>query len=89
MKSKEELNIIKEEVESLNKKLDELSEEELEQVNGGDEAPPIIEVWVSFMKCNKCQQRKAWRGRYDNGKKYNCPFCDRIDFECQSVKRIL
>ena len=35
MKTKEELNALKEEVESLNKKLAELSEEELEQVTGG------------------------------------------------------
>ena len=37
MKTKEELNALKEEVETLNKKLHELSEEELEQVNGGFE----------------------------------------------------
>ena len=35
MKSKEELNALKEEVETLNKKLSELSEEELAQVSGG------------------------------------------------------
>ena len=35
MKTKEELNALKEEVETLNKKLDELTEEELEQVSGG------------------------------------------------------
>ena len=35
MKTKEELNALKEEVETLNKKLAELSEDELEQVNGG------------------------------------------------------
>ena len=35
MKTKEELNAIKEEVEALSKKLNELSEEELEQVSGG------------------------------------------------------
>ena len=35
MKSKEELNALKEEVETLNKKLAELSEEELAQVSGG------------------------------------------------------
>ena len=34
-KSKEELNKLKEEVESVNKKLQELTPEELEQVNGG------------------------------------------------------
>ena len=35
MKSKEELNALKEEVETLNKKLAELTEEELAQVSGG------------------------------------------------------
>ena len=35
MKSKEELNKIKEEVETVNEKLQELTEEELEQVSGG------------------------------------------------------
>ena len=35
MKTKEELNAIKEEVETLNKKLHELTEEELAQVSGG------------------------------------------------------
>ena len=35
MKTKEELNALKEEVEALNKKLAELTEEELEQVSGG------------------------------------------------------
>ena len=36
MKTKEELNALKEEVETLNKKLAELTEEELNQVTGGD-----------------------------------------------------
>ena len=36
MKTKEELNVLKEEVETLNKKLAELTEEELNQVTGGD-----------------------------------------------------
>ena len=35
MKTKEELNALKEEVETLNKKLAELTEEELAQVTGG------------------------------------------------------
>ena len=35
MKTAEELNALKEEVETLNKKLAELSEEDLEQVSGG------------------------------------------------------
>ena len=36
MKSKEELTALKEEVENVNRKLHELSEEELEQVTGGN-----------------------------------------------------
>ena len=35
MKSKEELNALKEEVETVSRKLRELTEEELERVNGG------------------------------------------------------
>ena len=37
MKTKEELNALKEEVETLNKELHELTEEELAQVSGGFE----------------------------------------------------
>lgn len=36
MKSKEELNALKEEVESITRKLAELTDEELEQVTGGE-----------------------------------------------------
>ena len=36
MKTKEELNTLKEEVEAVNEKLQELTEEELEQVTGGN-----------------------------------------------------
>ena len=42
MKTKEELNIIKEEIETLNEKLAELTEEELEQVTGGVSNPSIF-----------------------------------------------
>ena len=40
MKTKQELNALKEEIEILNKKLAELTEEELEQVTGGDNVRP-------------------------------------------------
>ena len=45
MKSKEELNALKEEVENVNRKLHELSEEELEQVNGGSLVPRDVLVF--------------------------------------------
>ena len=41
MKTKEELNALKEEVETMNKKLAELTEEELAQVTGGSKPGPI------------------------------------------------
>ena len=55
MKSKEELNALKEEVETLNKKIAELTEEELAQVFGGSgkfacEVPfykPTLE-WIEY-----------------------------------------
>ena len=40
MKTKEELNALKEEVETLNKKLAELTDEELAQVSGGKDYSP-------------------------------------------------
>ena len=40
MKTKEELNALKEEVETLSKKPAELTEEELAQVSGGDHVRP-------------------------------------------------
>lgn len=39
MKTKEELNALKEEIEILNKKLHELTDEELAQVSGGGQVP--------------------------------------------------
>ena len=39
MKTKEELNALKEEVETLNKKLHELTDEEFAQVSGGRSVP--------------------------------------------------
>ena len=39
MKTKEELTALREKVETLNKKLNELTEDELEQVSGGAENP--------------------------------------------------
>ena len=45
MKTKEELNALKEEVENLNKKLHELTEEELAEVSGGWD---VLSVEVSL-----------------------------------------
>ena len=48
-KSKEELNKIKEEVEAVNEKLQELTDEELAQVNGGGTDPLYVVDGVKIM----------------------------------------
>ena len=53
MKSKEELNTIKEEVESLNEKLTELTEEELEQVVGGSGKAPVLKAGKTHKDATK------------------------------------
>ena len=54
MKTEEELNELKEEVETLNKKLAELTEEELVQVSGGGPKiiSPILRLLPDFIKRN-------------------------------------
>ena len=47
-KSNEELNKIKEEVEAVNEKLAELTEEELEQVTGGGNYPEPKGEYLTF-----------------------------------------
>ena len=48
MKTKEELNALKEEVETLSKKLHELTEEELAQVSGGVMEAPVPDDPLHF-----------------------------------------
>ena len=58
MKTKEELNALKEEVETLNKKPRELTDEELAQVSGGSVDPNDILVTSPAMNqgCYRCGQ---------------------------------
>ena len=52
MKTKEELNALKEEIEALSKKLAELTVEELEQVAGGNELKDALTCCPKLGKCN-------------------------------------
>ena len=62
MKTKEELNTLKEEVETVSKKLHELTDEELEQVSGGESQPSCYVLLGSTIqlfslmppKCKSC-----------------------------------
>ena len=66
MKTTEELNALKEEVEILNKKLAELSKEELDQVAGGIWPPPgtkgspLVPGWRSVLQ-DTPQRNKSLR----------------------------
>ena len=68
MKPREDLNVLKEEVESLNRKLAELSEEELTQVTGGA---------FKSTSCPFCTNRAIWVGHIIEFKRdfYKCPEC--------------
>ena len=59
MKTKEELNVLKEEVEALNKKLHELTEEEIAQVTGGGDI-----VRVNGEDIAKLNTTEALRGKF-------------------------
>ena len=53
MKTQEELNTIKEEVETLNKKIQELTEEELKQVCGGSGKAPVFKAEKALKEYGK------------------------------------
>lgn len=72
MKTAEELTAIKEAVETLNKKLAELTEEELEQVTGGYQLPIHIEGLSGITKDIMPKERDIaltgdFTGNYANG----------------------
>ena len=66
-KTQEELNAIKEEVETLNKKLNELSGEEMAQVIGGIYPTwiPVDESCPEFNSGTTCPM-SIMKGKYDN-----------------------
>ena len=57
-KKKEELNKIKEEVNSVNEKLRELTEEELEQVNGGQVEESVILAHAEKAKAEAAKMKQ-------------------------------
>ena len=69
MKKQEELNALKEEIKVLNKKLAELTDEELKHVTGGEFQPPVHRPKIPY------------RITYENPEAYIalciCPYCGR------------
>lgn len=78
MKTKEELNKLKEEVETLNRKLAGLTAEEMKQVAGGrgDE--------VTQMEC-PCGYSTDWFGNFV-GQVFDCPKCGKHTFKGIRIK---
>ena len=74
MKTKEELNALKEEVETLNKKLAELTEEELAQVAGGGEGKKAP---LNMTTCPFCGGGITYNGTAPQGDTlyFNCGKC--------------
>ena len=70
MKTKEELNALKNEVEELNKKLAELTEDELKSVTGGASILPPGPTGPS-----NPLPRRAGDGDCDQSRPVTCPFC--------------
>ena len=58
MKTKEELNVLKAEVETLNKKLADLSKEELEQIVGGSAVYCPMPCGMTLKYGTRCNVRK-------------------------------
>ena len=73
MKTPEELNVLKEEIETLYKKLAELTKEELIQVTGCAWGPDWGEV---LMVCAACGYSEVWPK--DPHRDCNCPKCRAI-----------
>ena len=79
MKTKEELNALKEEVETQNKKLHELDDEQLAQVAGG-----VGDERETKMKCSNCGYQKEVAGYHVN-ETVTCPICKQLALTGQYV----
>ena len=76
MKTKEELNTLKDEVKALNAKLAELTKEELEQVSGGLGISVSTIVQAECMQCASLTRHKVVL--QDNGNaKFTCMVCQK------------
>ena len=75
MKAKEEQNALREEVEALNRKLHELTEEELEKVTGGHVNSP-------GETCQGCNTAILVYGGYDESNGLHYSYCPNPNCKC-------
>ena len=73
MKSKEELNALKEEVESVSRKLTELNKEDLESVTGGEIQTDECPCRYGFQSANKqCFKKNCGKAKISWGDTLEC-----------------
>ena len=77
MKTKENRNELKQEVDSPRGKLAALSEEELAQVSGGDRHEETTDMHCYNPNCPN-PDGLTWVGDYMNGIKYECIYCKEL-----------
>ena len=77
MKTKEELNALKKEVETANTKFDKLTDEDLVQVSGGDRHEETTDMHCYNPNCPN-PDGLTWVGDYMNGIKYECIYCKEL-----------
>lgn len=77
MKTKEELNALKKEVETVNTKFDKLTDEDLVQVSGGDRHEETTDMHCYNPNCPN-PDGLTWVGDYMNGIKYECIYCKEL-----------
>ena len=77
MKTKEELNVLKKEVETVNTKFDKLTDEDLVQVSGGDRHEETTDMHCYNPNCPN-PDGLTWVGDYMNGIKYECIYCKEL-----------
>lgn len=74
MKTKEELNALKEEVKALHKRLSELNEDELNQITGGTDTSAIIVDGIVV----ECLPNSSFRVELQNGYKIVAQYSSKI-----------
>ena len=88
MKAMEELNVLKEEVESLNNKLVELNEENLEQVRGGEQILTKEMLIKDKKRAFVMEKRKIYSEQLKNGEITKDVYDRLIDILNQAVQNL-
>ena len=88
MKAMEELNVLKEEVESLNNKLVELNEENLEQVRGGEQILTKEMLIKDKKRAFVMEKRKIYSEQLKNGEITRDVYDRLIDILNQAVQNL-